>query len=175
MKQLRLQSAMEYLMTYGWAILIIAIVMVALYFLGILGGNNVSTACLAQPGYICGNPAFSSVTGNLIVTVGQNTGVNWASANVIFVPNGELTYGILTPSYFTAANTGIAFNAIGMFATGQEATIILPINGMVTSKPYYPVGSSIAGVLWFEYTQAPPAGNGQNLFVEIGAVNLKAS
>src|SRR5574340_634837 len=31
----RLQSAMEYLMTYGWAILAIAIVMVSLYSLGI--------------------------------------------------------------------------------------------------------------------------------------------
>jgi hypothetical protein len=34
MKGMKLQSAMEYLMTYGWAILIIAIVMVALFSLG---------------------------------------------------------------------------------------------------------------------------------------------
>ena len=34
MKDMKLQSAMEYLMTYGWAILIIAIVMVALFSLG---------------------------------------------------------------------------------------------------------------------------------------------
>ncbi len=31
---------MEYLMTYGWAILIIAIVLIALFQLGILGGSN---------------------------------------------------------------------------------------------------------------------------------------
>ena len=35
------QSAMEYLMTYGWAILIIAIVLIALFQLGILGGSNI--------------------------------------------------------------------------------------------------------------------------------------
>ena len=36
------QSAMEYLMTYGWAILIIAVVLAALFGLGILNLSNVS-------------------------------------------------------------------------------------------------------------------------------------
>ena len=38
--QKKLQSAMEYLMTYGWAILIIAIVIVALYLLGVINPAN---------------------------------------------------------------------------------------------------------------------------------------
>ena len=42
------QSAMEYLMTYGWAILIIAIVLVALFSLGIF--NSANFAPRAQPG-----------------------------------------------------------------------------------------------------------------------------
>ncbi len=37
---LKLQSAMEYLMTYGWAILIIAIVVVALFALGVFNSTN---------------------------------------------------------------------------------------------------------------------------------------
>ncbi|MGC8671449.1 MAG: LamG domain-containing protein [Candidatus Micrarchaeia archaeon] len=36
----RAQSAMEYLMTYGWAILIIAVVLGALFQLGVFNGNN---------------------------------------------------------------------------------------------------------------------------------------
>ncbi len=44
----RSQSAMEYLMTYGWAILIIAIVLVALFSLGIF--NSANFAPRAQPG-----------------------------------------------------------------------------------------------------------------------------
>ena len=43
----RLQSAMEYLMTYGWSILIIAIVLAALFELGVFGGGNLSPR--AQP------------------------------------------------------------------------------------------------------------------------------
>ncbi len=42
------QSAMEYLMTYGWAILIIAIVLVALFELGIF--NSTAFAPRVQPG-----------------------------------------------------------------------------------------------------------------------------
>jgi len=37
---LKAQSAMEYLMTYGWAILIIAIVLSALFELGVFNANN---------------------------------------------------------------------------------------------------------------------------------------
>ena len=42
------QSAMEYLMTYGWAILIIAIVLGALFSLGVFSSANLSPR--AQPG-----------------------------------------------------------------------------------------------------------------------------
>ncbi|MDE1851954.1 MAG: LamG domain-containing protein [Candidatus Micrarchaeota archaeon] len=45
---MRSQSAMEYLMTYGWAILAIAIVMVSLYSLGIF--NTALLAPKANPG-----------------------------------------------------------------------------------------------------------------------------
>ena len=44
----RIQSAMEYLMTYGWAILIIAIVLGVLYYLGVF--NPANFAPREQPG-----------------------------------------------------------------------------------------------------------------------------
>lgn len=43
----RLQSAMEYLMTYGWSILLIAIVIAALYALGVFGNGGLPAT--AQP------------------------------------------------------------------------------------------------------------------------------
>jgi Concanavalin A-like lectin/glucanases superfamily len=45
---LYLQSAMEYLMTYGWAILIIAVVLGALFSLGVFNTSNLAPK--AQPG-----------------------------------------------------------------------------------------------------------------------------
>lgn len=40
MRHIRAQSAMEYLMTYGWAILIIAVVLAVLFSLGIFNANT---------------------------------------------------------------------------------------------------------------------------------------
>ena len=45
---LKSQSAMEYLMTYGWAILIIAVVLGALFSLGVFNGSNLAPK--ASPG-----------------------------------------------------------------------------------------------------------------------------
>ena len=44
----RSQSAMEYLMTYGWAVLIIAVVLAALYSLGVF--NSATWGPRASPG-----------------------------------------------------------------------------------------------------------------------------
>ena len=53
---LRQQSAMEYLMTYGWSIVAIAVVVGALYSLGVFGGGaNGATGC----GVVAGSPARS--------------------------------------------------------------------------------------------------------------------
>ena len=47
----RAQSAMEYLMTYGWSILIVAVVLGALFQLGVFSGSTTTgTACLSSPG-----------------------------------------------------------------------------------------------------------------------------
>src|SRR5271155_3754449 len=109
MKNLKLQSAMEYLMTYGWAILIIAVVMVALFSLGILGGSPLSTTCIAQSGYTCSGPLLHS--GVFSATVGQASGTSWTAVNVIFVPQGATV-----PTPVTAA-AGICPNGAAVTAT----------------------------------------------------------
>ena len=79
-KNFRLQSAMEYLMTYGWAILVIAIVLVALYALGVFNGTAfLHPSCIASSGYICTNQtAFPNrFLGTWMVigfSFGQNSG-----------------------------------------------------------------------------------------------------
>jgi hypothetical protein len=43
------QAALEYLMTYGWAILIIAIVAAALYYMNVFGGGCASPSATGFP------------------------------------------------------------------------------------------------------------------------------
>jgi len=68
------QSAMEYLMTYGWAILVIIIVIAVLFYIGVLNPRNLTPAsCTFPPGISCGSYKLSS-TGYLTMYIGQATG-----------------------------------------------------------------------------------------------------
>lgn len=48
------QAAIEYLMTYGWALLVIAIVIVALYML--TQTQTRTETCMMQTGFVCNDP-----------------------------------------------------------------------------------------------------------------------
>lgn len=65
MKGLRLQSAMEYLMAYSWAVLVIAIVLVVLFAIGLFSpGSLISSQCVLPAGLSC--PGISLATNGLL-------------------------------------------------------------------------------------------------------------
>jgi hypothetical protein len=172
MKNMKLQSAMEYLMTYGWAILIIAVVMVALFSLGILGGSPLGTTCLPQSGFECTSPVFSHSTGQLSVTMGQNSGTGWTSANIIFVPQGVSTTQI-SGSIFSAQNDFVA----GAVNNGQIITATIPVVNTIAGYPIVlttmpAVGYTAAGTIWVQYTVA---GSSAFYYAEMATATLKAA
>lgn len=186
MKNFKLQSAMEYLMTYGWAILIIAVVMVALFSLGIIGGTgNLPTQCTAPSGYQCTTPVLSHTSGNVIVTVGQTTGTNWATANFFYVPQGTSsnngvptdigTQGSLAAGATVVTVGGISTGAygngeaMGPLSSGQTNTIQLG----VVAPAGVNVGGSEAGQIWVAYTTS--TGGASNVYyAQVGTITLKA-
>jgi hypothetical protein len=65
------QSAMEYLMTYGWAILIIAVVLSALFMLGLFNPSTfVSSQCIFPAEFSCID-SYLSTSGLLTVNIEQ--------------------------------------------------------------------------------------------------------
>ena len=71
-KTFRSQSAMEYLMTYGWAILVIIIVIAVLFYIGVLNPRNVTpTVCNFPPGISCSSFKLTSPDGQLYLIIGQ--------------------------------------------------------------------------------------------------------
>ena len=70
---MKLQSAIEYLTTYGWAILIIAIVIVALFEI-VTGAPQVQT-CILPAGFFC--PSFymstNGISDNIVINLVQAT------------------------------------------------------------------------------------------------------
>jgi hypothetical protein len=133
---------MEYLMTYGWAILIIAVVLGALFQLGVFSGASViGTSCVASSGFLCSSLTYTHTTGVLSVQIGQNTGSNWnAPTYMIFAPQGSPTSGNgpITPS--AAYSTIIA----GGLVSGQSSSVSWTLGGIS-------VGSTLAGTIWACY------------------------
>ena len=142
-RNLKAQSAMEYLMTYGWAILIIAVVLGALFSLGVFSGASlIGNACIAGPGYYCGTMVFTHA-GTLTASIGQSTGSNWGSAVLIFAVQGSATGTGGGPVVLTG-NT-ITF-ASGI-ASGQQ--VAFSVTPGATS-----VGTALAGSIWSCYSAA---------------------
>ena len=68
---LKLQSAIEYLTTYGWAILIIAVALAALFELGIFN-RAPPTQCILEGGFGCSD-YYLNTNGVLVFNLGQQT------------------------------------------------------------------------------------------------------
>jgi hypothetical protein len=144
---LRSQSAMEYLMTYGWAILIIAIALASLFSLGIFGGVGAiaSSSCTTISGFQCAKPILYS-SGTLIAGVGQigqTITITGTACSINSTPSN-------LPINNLASNVVLPSGAIGQVqfqcpVTGTQFTGYLWIKYTTTSNPT-PVVQEIAQV-----------------------------
>jgi len=169
------QSAMEYLMTYGWAILIIAIVLAALFSLGIFSSSSFTgTTCIATSGFICASPVWTA--GVLHVTLGQSTGTSWSDVTFFVVPSGaaaptnptQVGNALSANAYIGGTSNTIA--AGGSMSSGQTAAYTFPLSNNPTVFPTT-VGSSASGTMWVEYN-TPSA---SNLLSQVATMTLKES
>ncbi len=153
--QLKAQSAMEYLMTYGWAILIIAVVLASLFSLGVFNsGASLSTACIPLAGFTCSGPVLHN--GNLtIVEIGQATGQAWLLTGLYLDPTG-------TTGCASAVNS-IPPSPLPIASGGSGPT---RFQGLPTT-----VGASFSGTLWAGYNTATVNG----LCVQLASLSVKAT
>ncbi|MEM0201193.1 MAG: hypothetical protein QXD23_02200 [Candidatus Micrarchaeaceae archaeon] len=88
---LKQQSAIEYLTTYGWAIVIIAIVLVTLFELGVFTPNS-GNQCILEAGFSCTNFLLNS-QGVLEFTLNQQTTNPVNITGIACYENGTLLSG----------------------------------------------------------------------------------
>ncbi|MEM3482827.1 MAG: hypothetical protein QW091_01300, partial [Candidatus Micrarchaeaceae archaeon] len=138
-KSVKAQSAMEYLMTYGWAILIIAVVLGALFSLGLFSASSfIGSSCIAQSGFYCAGVTLST-SGGLQLTIGQATGTTFTNTKVLFVPFGaNLSQG--------------ASAVIGTLTSGEEYTVTLQLPTIAPFPSSYALGTPITGYIYLTYT-----------------------
>ncbi len=132
------------------------------------GLSNLGNVCIANQGYACNNPIYNHQTGSILLSVGQNTGTGWISANFVFVPQGIKTKNGIPLLSFNSypANTSYSTNGL---VSGQTVNIRLQVNGVVAPVS---VGTVATGSIWVEYTtsidQTPH-------YLQIATINIKAS
>ncbi|MDE1851736.1 MAG: hypothetical protein KGH69_03560 [Candidatus Micrarchaeota archaeon] len=133
----RLQSAMEYLMTYGWAILAIAIVMVSLYSLGIFNAGSLQPT--ANPGAceVVRTAAQASLAGQCSSLVPKYVGRF----------NGQNSY-ILTPYVHVSSSTLTASAWVDLNSVGGNMGIVGQGRGGTDSWEFKTNGASYDFVVY---------------------------
>ena len=140
-KSKRSQSALEYMMTYGWAILIIVIVAVILYSMGIF--NPSSSVTFTSSGFspftvsssLCNNLGYKIA----IIAGPMPNNANYITINKVFVTSA------------TGANTTTASYTLTNPVTlksGQSATILIPNVACTAAKVHY----SFSAKIQYSYT-----------------------
>ena len=148
-KKFKAQSAMEYLMTYGWAILIIAVVLGALFSLGVFSGSSLlGTSCVASSGYLCSGLVYNHTNNQITATIGQSTGATYYGVAIAYAPQGTATTSGI-PSISFSAISGLSNNTL---MSGQTVSVSLP----ASSASSVAVGTTTAGSIWLAYSTSDP-------------------
>ena len=138
---------MEYLMTYGWSIAIIGVILTALFSLGAFGGSGSggSGSCVAVPGFQCTKPILYS-SGALSATLGQ------IGQAIIVTGTACSSNSTTSPTSFNTMVPSVSL------ASGQTAVLNFTCPGAVGQ-----IGKIYTGAIWIRYT----AGHSQTSVVQL--------
>lgn len=123
MKAKRGQAAMEFLMTYGWAILVVLVVIGALAYFGVLSPKKLlPDKCTLPPGLLCDDYALSADGGvQMVIANGLGKTVTITSILVTEASSGsEICSGTLTPTSKVTITNGKK-KSLGCAAAGIDA------------------------------------------------------
>ncbi|MFH1210097.1 MAG: hypothetical protein V1663_04895 [archaeon] len=125
------QSAMEYLMTYGWAILVVLIALGALFYLGVFSPKT-PNSCIGTAPVVCTDlKAVSSATaGSVILTLGISGGTANTLTGASITFNGAQPCNIITQSNGVISSTtpsSITFGNCGALNKDSKISGTLPV------------------------------------------------
>lgn len=155
-KNVKFQSAIEYIMTYGWVVLIVAVLLLAGFQLGIFTTTNFyGNVCVASTSFFCSVPVLSS-NGNLTLSFGQATG------SPITLTSIGCSNTTAEPVFRQSENVPMSY--------GTTTTLTFEC-GLSSSK----IGTPFSGTLWITYN-TPTQVTMQSLAMTVQAtVATKAS
>ncbi|MDO8339671.1 MAG: hypothetical protein Q7T16_03365 [Candidatus Burarchaeum sp.] len=151
------QAAMEYLMTYGWAILVIVIVLAALLYLGVFNiGSRVPEQCNLPVGIMCNSAKLVAADLTLTLKNGHGNKINVCAITC------DDTKTAADIAAITAASCIVPLSGTyrGTIDVGEQATVTAngagctDVTGAVTA-----IGARYRGKLFVQYIEVGDAGN----------------
>ena len=140
--EMRAQNAIELLITYGWAILIIAIALAALFYFGVFNPqNSVGTSCIINQAFQCSNIQLST-SGLLTFTLLQD-GYQQVNITGIGCSENSSNEHILAPNALPATRV--------YMPEGNESNLTVQCYGASTSKFSGNVGTILNATLYINY------------------------
>jgi|SRR3989344_8045980 len=128
------QAAMEFLMTYGWAILVVLVAIGALAYFGVLSpGRLLPDSCIIGNGIGCNEWKVSNANGNVQLVIQNGKGVDLTGVKVSLSGTG-----------LTCTET-----AGQSIADGQSGTFTIPCTAGIGS-----VNSGFKADVTVKYTEA---------------------
>ena len=117
------QAAMEFLMTYGWAILVVLAAIGALAYFGVLSPDKfLADKYVVSGGFSAGSYKVSSA-GTVFLEVQNNLGVDAAQVNITLTPR---TTGV------TTCGTAVALGPMGNSDTNSTTFTCTGLTGAIT-------------------------------------------
>ncbi len=180
------QSAMEYLMTYGWAILIIAVVLGVLYYLGIFNSANLSPRL--QPGSCHvtrttqGTQTFGVCAGlpEFVAELGGSSSSGILMADPVTINQASSGYTVSAWVYTTKGENGLYAQSIFKGFPNNYAIFGLSLNtpngagwigicgwtnGFCGSGACDTPGNSLSTNSWYNVVGVWTPGNGAYIYV----------
>jgi len=154
----KLQAAVDFMVSYGIAILIVAISIYVIARLGIFSNSLAQPTCSTAPSFSCGDVALSAnglltmvvtqaVGGAINVTgVSCSSGVN-VTGNLPQFGNTKVQSNTVAPQYYV--NNVFAHGMI-IYSDGSAVIRINCYGGQGVSSQN--LGSPYSGYVWFNYT-----------------------
>ena len=142
MMQKKSQAALEFIMTYGWAILVVLVAIGALAYFGVLSPDKFLPAkCTLQSGIACVDHKATATTLAIVVrnSLGYDVTVDSVKAQqcTALGSQGTLVNGASTPTQYTltCVNSGSKYNGnVNITFTNTDTSVQHTNQGQVTTK-----------------------------------------
>ena len=156
---MRSQVALDFMVSYGVALLIIGIALYVVISTGVLNPHAAPSSCTPTPGFICDSYAINT-SGVFIIQTSQVTGATMditgaACASTVNSTNSNYPeYGNIHVLGYSSDQSAYPSNAmangIDMYSDGVAIITVNCYSSYGISKK--PLGDSFVGYLWLNYT-----------------------